>query len=184
MCPQLPLLSWGGVGGEGGNQTLSSSPNGSVFQTLIPRHPHNPSVRWRPGTQAPTAGKFLASSPQPIRQRQLPCQENIYRRKESPPYTLPLPHPLLPVPGKRGLSAPEAPLGPPVTDWESGNECSGKVPPPRVRPHHSDCWHATLPFNTVKAPTEAQLNLLSNGLDLCLASVCDWGGQRERGSLL
>lgn len=111
----------------------------------------------RDPTQAPTAGKFLPSSPQPI--RQAVTVPGKYLQKERIPSAHATPTPPSACSRKAGVSAPEATSGPPMTDWESGNECSGELPPPRVRPHQSACWHTILPFNIVKPwpPTEASL---------------------------
>uniref|UniRef100_A0ABI7Y286 Transmembrane protein 95 n=1 Tax=Felis catus TaxID=9685 RepID=A0ABI7Y286_FELCA len=103
-----------------------------------PSRLRDPSVRWPPGAQAPTAGKFLPSGPQLISQKQSLIPGKWLQEERTPSththththtHTPPPPHPLLPVLGKRGLFAPEAALGPPLTDWESGNEGSGKLPP-------------------------------------------------------
>ena len=160
MCPQRPLLSWGGGGvGRGvDSQTLNSSPK--WFNLPDPGTQTYPIVPVSDGLQGPRHPQLESSSPSSFNQSDggSPCARKISTEGKNPLCSPPLPHPLLPVPGNRGgCQAPETPLGPPVTDWESGNECSGKVPPPRVRPHQSACWQAPLPFNIVKPPTERGL---------------------------
>lgn len=113
------------------------------------------------GLQRPRHPQLESSSPPTLNQsdKTVTNARKISTEGKNPLHTNRHSHtpPPLPVPGKRGLSAPETTLGPPTTNWESGNECSGELL--RVRPHQSVCWHTLPPFNIVKPwpPTKASL---------------------------